>query len=239
MDCQQEFSFSAYLRSSTSVSRNLPFSQELARARMRLLTHRSSLGSGSKARVETTQAVPNRVAYPPMDEGRIREIIHVEMDAFYASVGRRDKPAFKGSPVAVGYPAKRGLVAAASHEARRFGARSAMPSTTAMLGRLLRLRNWRRPHLQWCDRGAGNARPHVFALTRKFTAVDPLLGRHSLWNDRRPRIAPALSLSSNQIRAEETILRRRRRALLSELNIQPEGFAVVVAVLTQSGSPIA
>jgi hypothetical protein len=49
---------------------------------MRLLTHRSLLGSGSKARVATTQAVPNRVAYPPMDEGRICKIIHVDMDAF-------------------------------------------------------------------------------------------------------------------------------------------------------------
>jgi hypothetical protein len=51
---------------------------------MRLLTRRSMVGSGSKARVETTQTVPNRVAYPPMDEGRIRKIIHIDMDAFYA-----------------------------------------------------------------------------------------------------------------------------------------------------------
>jgi DNA polymerase-4 len=100
----------------------------------------------------------------------MRRILHIDMDAFYASVEQRDDPALRGKPLAVGgQPNRRGVVAAASYEARAFGVYSAMPMATAV--RLCPSLIIVRPDFTRY-KAASNA---VFAIFREVTSlVEPL-----------------------------------------------------------------
>src|SRR5271157_3858894 len=95
-----------------------------------------------------------------------RVIFHLDMDAFYASVEQRDDPRLRGRPVIVGAPpTQRGVVCAASYEARKFGVRSAMPSATA--GRLCPKGIFVRPHM---DRYREESR-HIMRIAAQTGAV--------------------------------------------------------------------
>ncbi|MFV0366213.1 MAG: DNA polymerase IV [Mangrovibacterium sp.] len=132
-----------------------------------------------------------------------RKIIHIDMDAFFASVEQRDNPELQGKPVAVGTPKARGVICAASYEARKYGVRSAMPSVVAAR---------RCPHLQFV---APNFKKYkavseqIHAIFYEYTdLVEPLsLDEAFLDVTITKKGKPSATLLANEIRArifEET-----------------------------------
>jgi DNA polymerase IV len=150
-----------------------------------------------------------------------RTILHVDMDAFFASVEQRDNPELRGKPVLVGGPMRRGVVCAASYEARKFGARSAMPMSQA---------------LRLCPQAIvvparqsryGDVSAQVFAVFHRYTPLVEGLSVDEAFLD--------VTASRSLFGSGEAIARRIKDAIKSELDltasagVAPVKFAAKVA----------
>jgi len=150
-----------------------------------------------------------------------RKILHVDMDAFYASVEQRDDPALRGKPLVVGGTSNRGVVAAASYEAREFGVRSAMPMREAYrrCPDLLRVTP-RMAHYQAVSK-------EVFTIFREFTPFVEGLSLDEAFLD----ITASLSLFGNEVGVAQEIKRRIRAqtALNASVGVAPNKLVAKIA----------
>ncbi len=135
----------------------------------------------------------------------MREILHVDMDAFFASVEQLDDPSLRGKPVLVGGGQRRGVVAAASYEARRFGARSAMPMAQAL--RLCPQAIVVPPHRRRYEEISAQ----VFAIFRRFTPLVEGISVDEAFLD--------VSASRSLFGDGESIARRIRAAIREETGL--------------------
>ncbi len=150
-----------------------------------------------------------------------RKILHVDMDAFYASVEQRDDPSLRGKPLVVGGGNNRGVVAAASYEARTYGVRSAMPMREAnrRCPDLLRVAP-RMSHYQAVSR-------EIFSIFREFTPLVEGLSLDEAFLD----VTSSLSLFGDEITIGEEVKKRilERTALTASVGIAPNKLVAKIA----------
>ncbi len=155
----------------------------------------------------------------------MRAIVHVDMDAFYASVEQRDNPAFSGKPLIVGGHAQRGVVLAASYEVRPFGVRSAMP-----MARALKLA----PHALVVPprfSAYSEASEQVFAIFERYTPLVEPLSLDEAFLD--------VTASEGLFGAPAEIARRIRKDIAAELSLPASAGIAAVKFVAKIASDLA
>lgn len=155
------------------------------------------------------------------NEVESRAIIHVDMDAFYASVEQRDEPAYRGRPVIVGGLGRRGVVSAASYEARPFGVHSAMPMARAR--RLCPGAVYLKPRM---DRYR-EVSAELFAVFHEFTPLVEGISVDEAWLDVTGSRKLFGDIETIGRRLKETI--RRRTALVASIGMAPNKYLAKLA----------
>ena len=150
-----------------------------------------------------------------------RKILHVDMDAFYASVEQRDDPSLRGKPLVVGGSNNRGVVAAASYEARKFGIRSAMPMRDAYrrCPDLLRVRP-QMSHYQAVSK-------EIFTIFREFTPIVEGLSLDEAFLD----VTACLSLFGDEVGIAQEVKNRikAQTALTASVGVAPNKLVAKIA----------
>ena len=150
-----------------------------------------------------------------------RKILHVDMDAFYASVEQRDDPSLRGKPLVVGGGSNRGVVAAASYESRAFGVRSAMPMRDAMrrCPQLLRVAP-RMSHYKAVSE-------QIFAVFNEFTPQVEGLSLDEAFLD----VSDSLAMFGTEIRIAERIKQRIHEdtELTASVGVAPNKLVAKIA----------
>jgi DNA polymerase-4 len=155
----------------------------------------------------------------------MRAIIHVDMDAFYASVEQRDNPSLRGKPLIVGGHAQRGVVVAASYEVRPFGVKSAMPMARAMKAAPHALVVKPRFHAY------AEASEQVFAIFERYTPLIEPLSLDEAFLD--------VTASVGLFGSPADIARRIRKEIADELNLPASAGIATVKFVAKIASDLA